>query len=142
MAAAVKITDRATGDEVFALRFTPVAPGEEYPVKELNVENVSGQDLDNVRINVQLIKGGTSGGENEEGQEGVDEKWVEVRIPPSAFKAIGGPYSDTDPVANYLDVGSVVTGGDFDLDVKAVLPASIDTVEIWYVRLGVSLERV
>lgn len=134
------VTDRTTGKKLASLLFPLTDKGATSSEFLLNLQNTSGGDFTVVRLFAKPITGLLSGQEDVEGQEASDERWLEVRVPPSAYQGIGGAYGDSDPAANYVDIGPILDGADKDLDVRVVIPLGASTGERSYVRLGISYE--
>lgn len=157
----IQFTDPDTGSEVLELLFSRLAPGSVSEVKTVRVRNVSGQVVSGVsnlpavtltgcRLVVRLITGivdktGLSAAvlarrcRDEQGNEAVDEKWVEARLAGvGSFKPIGGPYGNGASSANYLDVPDLDPNDTQDLEIRVNVPATPTTPDLARVRLGLA----
>ncbi len=96
-----------------------------------------------VRLGALLAHGAFTGGTDAQGQEALDEKWLQAKLTAdSTWKPIGGPYGleeDGDPL-NYLDLPDLVPGASVSVDVRVVIPVSPSTDRMARVRLVASCQ--
>jgi len=139
-----EFTLTASAVQIFSIDFGLILPGASE-TKAITVKNQSGATITTPRFFMRRSDGlytkptaEDSDDANLKGQEMLDEKWMEVREPPGAFKPIGGDFGNQGVAANYLILSSIADAATLALEVKLNLPTGIDTsgLATWQIGLA------
>jgi len=98
-------------------------PGNTYSIGTIRIKNIGDNTPDFAKLSAALLTWRYTGGINSQGQEMIDETWLQARISASVFLPIGGDPS----MSNVLTLPALSAGSSIDVDLRISVPSSANS---------------